>query len=169
MTVFDSPCYAGNKCSHAQDSVVSHQLVCMACVQDNVPPFSSDAAVQLIEEGLQAPISEKFEDFNREPIAAASLGQARLASCTVLVAMSQPAPEPYHPFAAPDKLPPTAGQRASHGSALSKIPASALSQISERVSSRLAPTSSSVADWSSAFRLICSCQQAALSRNIPHL
>lgn len=44
-------------------------------LQDNVPPFNSDDAVAIVEEGLQAPISTKFEAFEREPIAAASLGQ----------------------------------------------------------------------------------------------
>lgn len=46
-----------------------------AGLQDNVPSFDTNTALAIVEEGLGAPIDARFEDFNREPIAAASLGQ----------------------------------------------------------------------------------------------
>jgi hypothetical protein len=44
-------------------------------MQDNVPPFSSDTAVSIIEQGLGGRVEEIYEEFDRQPIAAASLGQ----------------------------------------------------------------------------------------------
>ena len=44
-------------------------------LQDNVPPFDSHLAVQIVEESYGKKISDTFEYFNKSPIAAASLGQ----------------------------------------------------------------------------------------------
>jgi len=48
-------------------------------LQDNVPGFSGDKAVEVIERELKRPISEVFSSFDKQPIAAASLGQVHKA------------------------------------------------------------------------------------------
>lgn len=49
-------------------------------LQDAVPPEPADAMLPVIESELGRPINEVFDDFEPEPVAAASFGQAYLAS-----------------------------------------------------------------------------------------
>lgn len=44
-------------------------------LQDKIPPFSDEEAMQILEEELGRPVSAVFSDFSRSSIAAASLGQ----------------------------------------------------------------------------------------------
>ncbi len=51
----------------------------LALLQDRVPPFDSDVAVRLIEKALGHPLEQLFSDFERTPVASASIAQVHFA------------------------------------------------------------------------------------------
>jgi ubiquinone biosynthesis protein len=51
----------------------------LAKLQDRVPPFSAEESVRLIEQALGGKLETWFSEFNREPIASASVAQVHIA------------------------------------------------------------------------------------------
>ncbi len=70
----------------------------LARLQDSVPPFPGDEAVAIIEKAYRQPINEVFAEFDRTPLASASIAQvhcARLLDGTeVVVKVVRPNIEP---------------------------------------------------------------------------
>jgi ubiquinone biosynthesis protein len=52
----------------------------LAKLQDRVPPFSPDIAVATIESAFRKPLAQIFTDFQREPVASASIAQVHFAT-----------------------------------------------------------------------------------------
>src|SRR4030066_480358 len=48
-------------------------------LQDDVPPFSSEEAREVVEEELKKPINELLDEFDEKPLAAASIAQVNKA------------------------------------------------------------------------------------------
>ncbi len=71
------PCFikVGQSLSTRPDLVRRDWLEELTNLQDNLPPFKHEQALQILEEDLGAPAEQIFEEFPNSPIAAASLGQ----------------------------------------------------------------------------------------------
>ena len=71
------PCFikVGQALSTRPDLVRRDWLDQLTQLQDNLPPFPHDIALQTIEAELGAPVGQLFEEFPDYPVAAASLGQ----------------------------------------------------------------------------------------------
>ncbi len=75
-------------------------------LQDNVPAFESSEAVAIIERNLGGKLLDKYESFDMQPIAAASLGQVITSgslstadtACSVLITVWHKTEERFMPF-----------------------------------------------------------------------
>lgn len=52
----------------------------LTLLQDRVPPFDSEEAIQMIEKSLKRPVSEVFVSFEKSPVASASIAQVYFAT-----------------------------------------------------------------------------------------
>ncbi len=62
----------------------------LAKLQDQVPPFDSDVAIAIVEKALGAPIAVLFDDFERTPVASASIAQVHFAKIKTGVHAGKP-------------------------------------------------------------------------------
>jgi len=56
----------------------------LALLQDRIAPFSTELALEIIEQELGVPMEQLFTEISPQPIAAASLGQVQLQAKMLL-------------------------------------------------------------------------------------
>ena len=69
----------GQLLSTRPDLVGDKQADVLKRFQNNLKPFSSKEAIKIVEQDLKTPISEIFDSFSEEPLAAASIAQVHEA------------------------------------------------------------------------------------------
>lgn len=69
----------GQLVSTRPDVVPPEIALALSCLQDQVPPFPANKAMQIIEAGLGRPLSEVFSDIETTPLASASIAQVHAA------------------------------------------------------------------------------------------
>ncbi|KAK4411617.1 protein ACTIVITY OF BC1 COMPLEX kinase, chloroplastic [Sesamum angolense] len=81
----------GQQFSTRVDILAQEYVDQLSELQDQVPPFPSETAVSIVEEELGGPVNGIFERFDREPIAAASLGPScKVEGQEVVVKVQRP-------------------------------------------------------------------------------
>ncbi len=70
----------GQLLSTRPDAIPSDIAITLKSLQDDLPPFATDLAITLIENEMDSPIGEVFSNFDKEPIASASIAQVYSAN-----------------------------------------------------------------------------------------
>ena len=69
----------GQLLSTRPDLLPPEYLLELAKLQDDAPPFDSDLAIEVVESELNQSVKDIFANFDRQPLAAASIGQVHAA------------------------------------------------------------------------------------------